>query len=83
MTVWSLVLEYQSGASATIHTGYKVANGKEMRTLNMGPVVEVAKLGSRDKLCIVSEVVFKNSVTMTENEPSSQDLQSGDAIHRL
>lgn len=37
----------------------------------MGPVVEVAKLGSRDKLCIVSEVVVKNPVTMTENEPSS------------
>ena len=68
--VYSLVLEYESGVSASLHTGCELQSRKEM-TLNVGPVVEVTKLGSRDKLCILSEVVVKKLVTMTEDEPSS------------
>lgn len=52
MRVWSLVLEYESGVSASLCAGYELENGKEMGILNMGPAVEVTELGSRDKLCI-------------------------------
>lgn len=51
---------------------------KEMRTLNMGSIVEVTKLGSRDELHILSEVVIKELATMTQDQPGSWAPQSGD-----
>ena len=59
-------------ASSEASEGYERENGKAVRVLKLGTIAKVTNLGYRVELCILRDVVAKELVSMTKDQPGKR-----------